>query len=161
MAIGPAEKLKKEAYGALSSLKDNLSPIKLSFEDELEVVRAALKRHDLHISTHAIDQTHIDPFKLVCWLGWEILDRLDRGQGSETQAATVAESVMKTLNEILSIETDRAIYLKSADKKLLLGLLMEEHKGNGDHGIGFNGLFVAFHCFRSTYKQLKPKNLSV
>jgi len=38
---------------------------------------------------------------------------------------------------------------------MLKRFVMEELKDNCDHGIGFNGLFVAFHCLRSTYKQLE------
>jgi len=46
------------------------------------------------------------------------------------------------------------VRLLDKDKALIERLVLEEIKGNGDHGIGFNGLFVAFHCLRSTYKQL-------
>lgn len=146
--------LKKAAFGVLSLLKDNLAThSELSIADEDEVVIAALKRHGAHLSTHAIDQTHLDPFKLICWLGCEIVNRLDRGEGFQTQASTVCDSVIKSLEEILGLETDLTVNVPSEDKTLIKRLLMEELNGNTDHGIGFNGLFIAFHCLRSAGKQ--------
>lgn len=156
MTVGNGGELKRAAFGVLSLLKDNLANhTTLSIQDEDEVVIAALKRHGLHLSTHAIDQTHLDPFKLVCWLGCEIVNRLDRGDGHESQAETISGAVFKSLEEILALETDLTIGVPSDDRTLILRFLMEEIKGNPDHGIGFNGLFVAFHCLRSTFKQSK------
>ena len=55
------------------------------------------------------------------------------------------------------METNYNVRLSEKDRVLLKRFVMQEIKGNGDHGIGFNGLFVAFHCFRSTYQQLNGK----
>jgi hypothetical protein len=149
------EELKKAAFGVLSLLKDNLGAHSiLSIEDEDEVVIAALKRHGLHLSTHAIDQTHLDPFKLICWLGVEIVSRLEEGDGFEHQAGTILDAVIKSLEEVLALETSLSVRVPQDDKMLIKRFLMEEIKGNPDHGIGFNGLFVAFHCLRSTFKQM-------
>lgn len=155
MPEGDGEELKKAAFGVLTVLKDNLvAHSSLSIVDEYEVVIAALKRHGVHLSTHAIDQTHLDPFKLICWLGAEVIGRLDRGDGVESQAETILGAVIKSLEEVLALETKLAVTLRPNDKTLIKRLLMEEIKGNCDHGIGFNGLFVAFHCLRSTFKQM-------
>lgn len=149
------EEIKLAAFGALSALKDNLPDnCKLSIEDEDEVVISALKRHGEHLSTHAVDQGHLDPFKLLCWIGCEIIARLEQDV-SFHQHGVVLESLIKSLEEILFLETNYEVRLTDKDRTLIKRFVMEELKGNGDHGIGFNGLFVAFHCFRSTYKQLE------
>jgi hypothetical protein len=153
----PVDQIKKEAFGALSALKDNLPKgCKLSIEDEDEVVISALKRHGEHLSTHAVNQGHVDPFKLICWIGRAIIERLEK-EVSYHQHATILDALIFTLEQILVLETKRIVRLTINDRELLKRLVMEEIKGNGNHGIGFNGLFIAFHCFRSTYNQLANK----
>ena len=114
---------------------------------------SALKRHGQHLSTHTVDQDHLDAFKLLCWIGCAIINRLEKGI-SYSQHETILEALIKSLEEILVMETNHKVRLTKKDRTLLKRFVMEEIKGNVDHGIGFNGLFVAFHCFRSTYKQL-------
>ncbi len=63
--------------------------------------------------------------------------------------------MISSLEEILISETKGEVRLTQIDGMLIRRLVLEEIKGNPDHGIGFNGLFIAFHCFRSTYKQMK------
>lgn len=156
MANGSAGDLKRAAHGVLQSLKDNLPKnCELSVEREDEVVINALTRHDLHLSTHAIDQNHLDPFKLACWIGCEIIKALE--DTSYHQHETVFDALVDTLEEFLVLETNRAVLLQRDDRELLKRLFMAELKGNGEHGIGFNGLFIAFHCLRATYNQLKGK----
>lgn len=146
--------MKKVAYGALLVLQDNLpSNCKLRIEDEEEIVISALKRHGDHISTHRVDQEHLDAFKLLCWLGGALIERLETGE-SYTQHETILEALIVTLEEVLVLETNRQVKLTPKDHRLIKQFVMEEIKGNPDHGIGFNGLFIAFHCLRSTYKQL-------
>ena len=138
--------------------KDNLPEgCKLSIEDEYEMVIAALNRHGIHLSTHAIDQTHLDPFKLLCWLGCEIVGRLEKGEGFDHQAETILDSVIQSLEIVLALETENGLRLDVPDKMLFKRFLMEEIWGNGNHGIGFNGLFVAFHCMRAAYRKLTGK----
>jgi hypothetical protein len=149
-----SEDLKRAAFGALKLLKDNLpAHSKLSVAREDEVVISALSRHGIHLSTHAIDQAHLDPFKLLCWIGCAIIDGIE----DETyyQHGAVLDSLINSLEEVLVLETGQSVLLESGDRELLKRFIMEELKGNGDHGIGFNGLFIAFHCLRSTYLQMQ------
>ncbi len=147
------ENLKLAAFGVLQLLKDNLPKVcNLSIQQEDEFVINALRRHGAHLSTHSIDQSHLDPFKLLCWMGCAIINGLDGD--SQNQAETILNALITSLEEILMLETEGRVRLLDKDKALIERLVLEEIKGNGDHGIGFNGLFVAFHCLRSTYKQL-------
>lgn len=147
--------LKKAAFGAFLRLKDNLPDnCKLSVENEDRFVIDALGMHGSHLSTHSIDQTHLDPIKLICWIGCAIINGLDQDI-AYAQAETILDALINSLEEILSLETNGEVILPKADRILLKRLLMEEIKGNPRHGIGFNGLFIAFHCLRSTYKQIK------
>jgi len=152
---GADENIKRAAYGALLLLKDNLPEnCKLSIQDVDEIVIHALRRHGEHLATHAINQSHLDPFKLLCWLGCAIVERLEMGE-SFHQHERVIDSLLMTLEQILVLETKFEIRVLPADKELIKRLLMEEIKGNRNHGIGFNGLFIAFHCFRSANEQIK------
>jgi hypothetical protein len=150
---GNWDEIKRAAYGALQVLKDNL-PVncELSIEREENVVMVALKRHSDHLLTHAVNQSHLDPFKLVCWLGCAIVDGLE--DPTFYQHGVVVDSLITTLEEILVLETAFRIRVTDNDRKLLQRLVLEELKGNTDHGIGFNGLFVAFHCYRSSFNQM-------
>lgn len=149
------EEMMAAAFGVLQILKDNL-PDKsiLSVENEYDVVFNALKRHSEHLNTHAVRQKHIDPFKLLCWVGCVLIQGLEKGE-SYHQFEQVLEALMNSLEETLMLETNSKVRLPKSDRVLIQSLMLEEIKGNGDHGIGFNGLFVAFHCFRSTYRQIQ------
>lgn len=152
------EDLKRAAFGVLKVLKDNVGERHtLSISQEDEIVIAALKRHGAHLSTHGIDQKHLDPFKLIAWLGCEIINGLERGDGFEHQAGVVLDSIIKSLEEILAFETEKYVCVRSEDKELLKRLLLQELLHNPAHGIGFNGLFIAFHCLRSAYKQVQDQ----
>ena len=150
-----AEEMTASAYGLLQILKDNLPDhCKLSVENEYEVVVSALKKHSAHLNTHAVRQKHIDPFKLLSWVGCALIQGLENGE-SYHQHDQILEALINSLEEMLMLETDAKVRLPKPDRVLIHSLMMEEIKKNPDHGIGFNGLFVAFHCFRSAYKQLR------
>lgn len=149
------ETIKETAFGALSLLKDNLPEhCKLKFDDEYEVVISALKRHGAHLFTHTVNQSKLEAFKLLSWIGSAIIARLENGE-SYHQHETVLDALMGSMEEILALETNNNVILTDDDRVLLKRFLLQEIMGNPDHGIGFNGLFVAFHCFRSTYRQLQ------
>jgi hypothetical protein len=65
------------------------------------------------------------------------------------------EALINSLEETLMLETGCSIHLTTDDRNLFHRLAMEEIRGNGDHGIGFNGLFVAFHSLRSSFQFLR------
>jgi len=157
MADPTPVEMKRAAFGALQVLKDNLPEnCKLSIEDEDEFVISALKRHGAHLTTHTISQRHVDPFKLLCWIGCAIIQNLEIE--SYAQHELILTALINSLEETLMLETDSQVKIAANDRVLIHRLMMEEIKGNGVHGIGFNGLFVAFHCLRASYKQINGIN---
>lgn len=145
--------MKKAAYGAYSLLKDNLPKDFIFTEkDEDDFIIAALKRHGAHLSIHTIDQDHVDPIKLLCWIGNAIIKEIKDPKFEKH--AEVLTALINSLEETLMLETNCRIRLSDNDRNLFHRLAMEELKGNGDHGIGCNGLFVAFHGLRSSYERL-------
>jgi hypothetical protein len=152
-AVG-AEEMKMAAYGAYSLLKDNL-PKDLIFteKEEDDFIISALKRHGAHLSTHAINQDHVDPIKLLCWIGCAIIAEIKDETFKKHEEVLTA--LINSLEETLMLETGYLVNLTIDDRNLYHRMSMEEIRGNGDHGIGFNGLFVAFHSLRSTFQILR------
>jgi hypothetical protein len=152
IAVG-GEEMKRAAYGALQLLKDNLPPeCKLSVSNEDNFVICALRRHGAHLSIHTISQDNLDPLKLLCWIGGAVIDGVE--DVSFHQQEVILNAILNSLEETLMLETNKKIRLESDDRILLQRFVMQEIKGNSEHGIGYNGLFTAFHCFRSAYKQI-------
>jgi hypothetical protein len=161
MANGPSdpESIKRAAFGALQMLKDNLPKgCKLSIDKEDNVVIIALKRHGTHLDTHQVSQHHLDPYKLVCWLGCAIIEGIE----DETfyQQGTVVDAIIKTLEEFLVYETSYRVCVTPNDRELFKRLMKAEMTGSPQHGIGFNGLFMAFHCYRSSFHQLNKSEMN-
>jgi len=147
------EEMKMAAYGALSVLKDNLpASFKISEKFEDDFVISALKRHGNHLSVHTISQDHVDPLKLICWLGCAIISEI-KDDTFQIQS-DVLTAIINSLEETIMLETNCQISLSENDRNLYHRLAIEEIKGNGDHGIGFNGLFIGFHSLRASYNAL-------
>jgi hypothetical protein len=147
------DEMKKAAYGAYSLLKDNL-PKGFTFtaKGEDDFIIAALKRHGAHLSIHTINQDHVDPLKLLCWIGSSIIAEIE--DPSYKMQSEVLMALINSLEETIMLETNCCIRLSENDRNLFHRLSMEELKGNADHGIGFNGLFVAFYGLRSSFEKL-------
>jgi len=145
--------MKRAAYGAYCLLKDNLpKDFKFSEKEEDDFIISALKRHGAHLSTHTINQDHVDPFKLLCWIGCAIIGEIE--DITYKRHDEVLTALINSLEETLMLETGFRLRLTQNDRNLFHRLAMEEIKGNGDQGIGFNGLFIAFHGLRSSYEIL-------
>jgi hypothetical protein len=148
------EDMKWAAYGAYSLLKDNLPKDFICTEkEEDDFIISALKRHGTHLSTHAINQEHVDPFKLLCWIGGAIIVEIE--DKTYKRHEEVLTALINSLEETLMLETGFHIKLDADNRNLFIRLAMEEIRGNSDHGIGFNGLFVAFHGLRVSYQMLR------
>jgi hypothetical protein len=153
------ESIKRAAFGALQILKDNLPEgCKLSIDKEDNVVITALKRHGTHLDTHTVSQHHLDPYKLVCWLGCAIIDGIE--DVTFYQQRVVVDAIIKTLEEFLAYETSCQVRVTPNDRELLKRLMMAELTGKPEHGIGFNGLFMAFHCYRSSFHQVNKTEMN-
>lgn len=148
-----SDEMKKAAFGAYSLLKDNLpKDFIITEKDEDDLIITSLKRHGAHLSIHTINQEHVDPFKLLCWIGGAII--LEIEDKTFVRHADVLTALINSLEETLMFETGLRLCLAQDDRNLFHRLAMEEIRGNGDHGIGFNGLFLTFHGMRSSYETL-------
>jgi hypothetical protein len=140
----------KAAYGAYSLVKDNLpSDFKFTEQQEDDFIICALRRHGEHLSTHTIDQDTVDPLKLICWIGCAIIDQIK--DPTFALQEKVLAALINSLEETLILETGFGLRLSQDDRILFQRLAIQEIKGNSDHGVGFNGLFLAFHCLRASY----------
>jgi hypothetical protein len=145
------DSLKKSAYGVLQRLLKHLHGRYKLPDDKLDlVVIDALTQHGDHLVAHSIEQKSVDAFKLACWIGGSMLERIDVNT-ERTDFDTVIDALIATLHELLVRETKWFLVMRGADRRLLKSLIVQEKKGNDRHGIWMNGLYVAFHCGIDAY----------
>ena len=146
------EKLVKSAYGVLLRfLKNFPQGYELSIAQVDRMVLGALKQHGDHLSVHGIKQTSIDAFKVTCWLGCCCLDALEKEDNH--QFDVVATAMIKTLRELMVLETDWNLVPPKSAVTLLKSCLQEEWRDNGDHGIWKNGLYMSFHVAVKSWRE--------
>lgn len=147
-------RLVKSAFGAFKRLSRNLEPNYEFHPSQQEtVVLDALTQHGEHLRVHQIEQKTIDAFKLVCWLGGSILKGLEHNEDGDRQSVVVIDALIKTLEELLIIESEAVLILPAATRTLLKSLLRQERSNNPNHGIWMNGLYMSFHCPIATWRE--------
>ena len=153
------EGLQREAFGVFTLLKDQLAALGhiLTEDSEERLVIDALTRHEGHLAVIIVQQNKLDPFKLACWLGDALIRSIPETKTKERTSAL--DGLINTLETLLYFETGEAVFVNDEDRTLLHRMLAEELSGNGEHGIGFNGLYVAFHFSCATVKDLNSRNL--
>ncbi|HWY33035.1 MAG TPA: hypothetical protein VNX68_00225 [Nitrosopumilaceae archaeon] len=154
--VDPEEMKRAAAFGAYSLLKDNLpKDFTYSEKEEDDIIIAALTQHGIHLSTHTINQEQADPLKLLCWIGGAIIASLKDKDKTCKKQEEVLTALIDSLEQTLMLETGFYVRLNPDDRNLIHRLAMEEIRGNSSHGIGFNGMFLAFHSLRATYHSLR------
>jgi len=145
----------KAGFAVLLRIKQNLpSQYALNIPDDDSFVIGALTQHGNHLSAHTIEQTHADCFMLACLLGSHLVKNLF-DDPEDHQAKQVIEATIRTLDEMLYIDTNKCVQMPDKTSELLKRLMLQQHQGNDDHGIWINGLYMAYHCSIATYKQLR------
>lgn len=153
-ARGDSERMVKSAYGVLQRIIKSLEPEYSLTADKLEdVVLDALKQHGAHLAVHNIQQTNIDAFKLTCWIGGSLLERLEKNDGH--QCGIVIDAILKTLRELMILETQWFLLVPPKCMALLKSFLLQEWNGNTKHGIWMNGLYMSFHNAIWSWKEGK------
>ncbi len=95
-----------------------------------------------------MDQNALDPYKFLCWYGWALLESVVPSE--RPMAEQVIKATLLTLNFVLAKERHRSgAGLTESSLRLLETMLFYEWDGTGKHGIGKNGLYVAYHCAAS------------
>jgi hypothetical protein len=151
--------LAKSAYGAWKLFLKWVpkTVTRLRPDQEEQVVIRACAQHGKHLATHGIQQTSLDAFKLVCWLGGSWLDMLDREKDVE-ECRQITQGLLSTLRLILARETEWNLAVPPSTMKLLASFIEQEWRGNTEHGIWMNGLYAAFHLGATSWfegKELK------
>lgn len=125
-----------------------------------DVVRKAITQHKNHITIHQIQQNSIDAYKLTCWLGCYLLENYrNNAQTGENEASrSISLAIVNILAEYF--KRDVGVYLSTESYKFIVDLLHNEYKGNVQHGIWMNGLYLCFHVAKESHKESEnlPKN---
>ncbi len=109
---------------------------------------SAVNHHFDHLQSCVIAQNALDPYKFLCWYGWALLEHIVLSE--REMAFKVIKSTLLPLNYILAKEIHRSKKgLPESSLRLLETMLLNEWAGAVKHGIGKNGLYVAFHCAAS------------
>ncbi len=150
--VSASETLVKSAYGVLKRVLKNLEGAYQLKSGQVEaIVLVALQQHGEHLKTHQIEQKSIDAFKLVCWLGGGLLEGVSKGD--DAQSGAIIDALIKTLRELLYIESEKFLKLPGSSAALLKSLLLQEKHGNSKHGIWMNGLYMSFHCSITSWRE--------
>jgi hypothetical protein len=156
-----AERLIQSAYAAFKHIRENLvSHFALSTDREEIIIAQALSQHAKHLQVHQIEQTSLDPFKFICWIGGCLLNGLEKGDGNEFQCGVIIDAILHTLEEQLILESKATLILPNTSAELLKRMLLQENANNGAHGIWMNGLYVAFHCSVATHAEGQRRKAS-
>lgn len=152
--VSPQDRI-NVAYGAVRQLLLAIglgqNDIPKEFHGFIEkAIRLTLAQHGEHLVQHGVDQKHVDPYKLVSWLGCAILAQIpcegENSDGKKCPFRVVARATLMTLCGFLKFDSKNKVELPVRTRKLLQKMLVAEKIGNHEHGIWQNGLYVGFHC---------------
>lgn len=144
MANGvPSEEISGVAYGALKELGRSFTRYRVDLPADAftNAIVDTLSQHRAHLEVHRVDQTHVDPYKVVCWCGCAVLKLIDESENFE-RAAT---AIVRLLGCFLQADSNGEVVLPPRTYDLLVQMLREEKMGTCNHGIWQNGLYAAFH----------------
>jgi len=146
------------AYGVVRSLCRAMAEteiIPVGAFDSDEAVTQMLRQHRDHIDYLCINQLRVDVYKIACWAGCRIIAQICEGHPEDEDALEAASS---TLVRFLAgtFKMDTEIVVPNDTQILLKRYLVHEFQGNGDHGIGQNGLYAAFHTAVAIAQSSKP-----
>ena len=166
--MSPEEKdleVKKAAFGVyrrLESILEGLYNVTVEPQEWDETIVSALTRHDGHLSLHRIHQKSLDPLKFSCWLCGALLDRRKKVSDGQVEGRKIISATIHyLLKDLLLLETKRKADIPRETCDLIEKLVFEEYFGSPEHGVGMNGLFLSFHCARSSMLNFLELELGV
>lgn len=149
MAADPSVDFALDCTMVINQCLDKIDPeIQLTQLERDVACREAIAQHWEHVFQCNIKQASLDAYKFTCWYGWALLNRV---VGLESDKADkVIKCTVKALNILLSKEFHRKDNgMGETSSQLLRKMLRNEWGKNERHGIGQNGLYVAYHCAAS------------
>ena len=147
------------AWAAIGALLKAFEVSKVDIPPE-EIERATREmffHHAEHLVQHKMNQTHVDPYKLVCWFGCALLSEatiIKNDKDGRCEFTAIAYAVIRTLTNFLNIDSEGRVILPPKSRQLLIQMLVQEKMRNHRHGIWQNGLYAAFHCSVATLRAL-------
>ena len=148
------------AWASVEQFTKSLDEAAISLEDPSlleETVIDMLSQHGDHLREHIKNQKHVDPYKIVSWLGCALLRKVSLIKGREERCPSqaVARATILTLEGFLF--HDIGVHLQEDSRLLLQRMLIREKQDNyvSDHGIWQNGLYAAFHLASKVGSSIK------
>jgi|GEM_PF-2052056 len=146
-----ARALGRDFYGNL------LIPRK--FYDFDEALARTLRLHGQHIRCLGVQPTWVDPYKMICWIGFGVLNQIKEGGTEESGIRACADTLVRHLAGLFSIDCEElGLEIPTEMLVLLRRYVVQEVKDNPDHGIGPNGLYAAFHGAVVVARQFEVAN---
>jgi hypothetical protein len=166
--MADATTVSERAGLAFASINALLKSFEMSNLDisEAQIDNATVEmfsHHKEHLRIHKVQQTHVDPYKIVCWFGCALLKTMTvikpEHVDNRCQFKAVGYALIRTLGNFLNIDSGGAVILPAKSRQLLLQMLMEEQQKNHRHGIWQNGLYAAFHCSLATLRSVTDADI--
>ena len=110
----------------------------------------AIRFHIGHLKHHKVHATSIDPYKIVSWYGFYVAKNAD-----DVKRISLLATI-ELMRYFLSCEIN-GITLDRETTSLLYRMVANDGV-NDDHGVGKNGLYLAFLCSRKALLASARKN---
>jgi hypothetical protein len=146
-----SEEIRRAALNTMKQLframkEDANFKVAISEHDEDALINKTVQHHGEHLKLHALWQRHVDGYKLLAWLGCNLLD-LIKDNSEDVDGDFQFKECARILVNLMSgfLETDHGIEMPLSTRKMMAISLYQERFNNADHGIWMNGLFLSFH----------------
>lgn len=149
--VASKEERAELAWATIDFFLRTLEESKLSVSEEVvdQATQEMFAQHAAHLVIHRVEQSHVDPYKLICWFGCALLKTTTEIKGDKDgrcQFRAVAYALIRSLTNLLNLDSEGRVVLPGTTRQLLLQMVTEEKRTNTKHGIWQNGLYAAFHC---------------
>lgn len=145
------EEIRKAALNTMKQLframkEDAHFKVLISEKDEDFLINKTVQHHGEHLKLHAIRQEHVDAYKLLAWLGCNLLDLIEESRESQESTNQFKETTRVLVNLMAGfLKKDHGLELPIKSRKMMAKSLYQEKYNNSDHGIWMNGLYLSFH----------------
>jgi hypothetical protein len=118
---------------------------------ETRILQKSIHQHLNHINVHHVTQMSLDVYKMISWIGCAILDEAKQNALEPDEFfMPLVKSIVLTLRGFYYRDT--GIQLTDPTVEFINTLLLNELKGNQNHGIWMNGLYLCFHVALEGHK---------
>lgn len=147
-----SEEIRKAALNTMKQLframkEDANFRVLISEKDEDDLISKTVQHHGEHLKLHSFTQEHVDGYKLLAWLGCNLLDMIEDTREEQESTNQFKETTRVIVNLMAGfLQKDHGIVMPLKTRKMLAKSLYQERFNNSDHGIWMNGLYLSFHA---------------